>query len=179
MESLKRLKHFNGPKGPVVLVIMDGIGIGKYEEGDMVRKATTPTLDWLSQNALSSQLKAHGTYVGLPSDDDMGNSEVGHNAIGCGRVFDQGASLVNKSIETGALFEGSVWKELIENVNEPRFQTPLYRSSVGWKCAQPYQPSRGSLSRGKKGRHQKGLCSYPSGWKGCPVDFGPGICGQA
>ena len=117
VESLKRLEHFNGPKGPVVLVIMDGIGIGKYEEGDMVRKATTPTLDWLSKNAVSSQLKAHGTYVGLPSDDDMGNSEVGHNAIGCGRVFDQGASLVNKSIETGALFEGSVWKELIENVN--------------------------------------------------------------
>ena len=116
MESLKRLNHFNGPKGPVVLVIMDGIGIGKYEEGDIVHKATTPTLDWLSQNGLSSQLKAHGTYVGLPSDEDMGNSEVGHNAIGCGRVFDQGASLVNKSIETGALFEGNVWKELIENV---------------------------------------------------------------
>jgi 2,3-bisphosphoglycerate-independent phosphoglycerate mutase len=95
---------------------MDGIGIGKYEAGDMVRKATTPTLDWLSRNALFSQLKAHGTYVGLPSDDDMGNSEVGHNAIGCGRVFEQGASLVNKSIETGALFEGKVWKELIGNV---------------------------------------------------------------
>jgi 2,3-bisphosphoglycerate-independent phosphoglycerate mutase len=115
VEPLKRLKNFNGPKGPVVLVIMDGIGIGKYEEGDMVRKATTPTLNWLSQNGLSSQLKAHGTYVGLPSDDDMGNSEVGHNAIGSGRVFEQGASLVNKSIETGALFEGSVWRELIEN----------------------------------------------------------------
>ena len=95
---------------------MDGIGIGKYEAGDMVRKATTPTFDWLSRNAFFSQLKAHGTYVGLPSDDDMGNSEVGHNAIGCGRVFDQGASLVNKSIETGALFEGKVWKELVGNV---------------------------------------------------------------
>ena len=111
---------------------MDGIGIGKYEAGDMVRKATTPTLDWLSRNALFSQLKAHGTYVGLPSDDDMGNSEVGHNAIGCGRVFDQGASLVNKSIETGALFEGKVWKELIGNVIQERFQAPLYRSFVRW-----------------------------------------------
>jgi 2,3-bisphosphoglycerate-independent phosphoglycerate mutase len=116
VEPLKRLKNFNGPRGPVVLVIMDGIGIGKHEEGDMVRKATTPTLDWLSTNALFSRLEAHGTYVGLPSDDDMGNSEVGHNAIGCGRVFDQGASLINKSIETGALFQGDVWKELIQNV---------------------------------------------------------------
>ena len=116
MESLKRSKNSHGLKAPVVLVIMDGIGIGKYEEGDIVRKATTPTLDWLSQNGLFSQLEAHGTYVGLPSDEDMGNSEVGHNAIGCGRVFDQGASLINKSIETGAIFEGDVWKELNENV---------------------------------------------------------------
>ena len=120
MEPLKRSKGFPGPKGPVVLVIMDGVGIGKYEEGDMVRKATTPTLDWLSQHGLSSQLKAHGRYVGLPSDDDMGNSEVGHNAIGSGRIFDQGASLVNKSIETGALFEGRVWKELTANVKNHR-----------------------------------------------------------
>ncbi len=116
MNALVRSNHFGGPQGPVVLVIMDGIGIGKYEEGDFVRKSNTPTLDWLSRNALSTQLKAHGREVGLPSDDDMGNSEVGHNAIGSGRVFDQGASLINKSIETGALFEGPVWKELIGNV---------------------------------------------------------------
>jgi len=116
VKLLSRSKTFNGPKGPLVLVIMDGIGIGKYKEGDFVRQANTPTLDWLSQNALFSQLKAHGREVGLPSDDDMGNSEVGHNAIGCGRVFDQGASLINKSLETGALFEGKVWKELIKNV---------------------------------------------------------------
>ena len=116
MTQLVKSKIFGGPEGPVVLVIMDGVGIGKYEEGDFVRKASTPTLDWLSHNAFFSQLEAHGTYVGMPSDDDMGNSEVGHNAIGCGRVFDQGASLVNKSIETGTLFEGKPWKELIDTV---------------------------------------------------------------
>jgi 2,3-bisphosphoglycerate-independent phosphoglycerate mutase len=116
MEPLEKAKNFRGPDGPVVLVILDGVGIGKYEEGDIVRKANTPTLDWLSQNSFFSQLKAHGTAVGMPSDADMGNSEIGHNAIGCGRVFAQGASLVNKSIETRALFEGDVWKELIENV---------------------------------------------------------------
>ena len=116
MEKLMKSKKFGGPEGPVVLVIMDGVGIGKYEEGDMVRKANTPVLDWLSQNALATQLKAHGKAVGMPSDADMGNSEIGHNAIGCGRVFDQGASLVNKSIESGDLFQGAVWKELIENV---------------------------------------------------------------
>jgi 2,3-bisphosphoglycerate-independent phosphoglycerate mutase len=101
----------------VVLAILDGVGIGKYEEGDIVRKANTPTLDWLSDNSLTSSLKAHGIAVGMPSDDDMGNSEIGHNAIGCGRVFAQGASLVKDAIEERILFDGAVWKELIENVN--------------------------------------------------------------
>ncbi len=116
MQLLKKIKQYGGPQGPVVLVIMDGFGIGKYEQGDIVRTVYTPTLDWLTQNALFTQLKAHGTAVGMPSDTDMGNSEIGHNAIGCGRVFDQGASLVNKSIASGDLFKGPVWQELIENV---------------------------------------------------------------
>ena len=118
MEKLITSKKFNGPEGPVVLVIMDGVGVGKYEEGDMVRKANTPTLDWLSRNAVTTQLIAHGKAVGMPSDADMGNSEIGHNAIGCGRVFDQGASLVNNAIESRSIFEGDVWKELIENATD-------------------------------------------------------------
>ena len=117
MESLKKNKNFTGPEGPVVLAILDGVGIGKYEEGDIVRKANTPTLDWLARHSLASRLKAHGTAVGMPSDDDMGNSEIGHNAIGCGRVFEQGASLVNHAIKESILFDGAVWKELIDNVN--------------------------------------------------------------
>ncbi len=116
MEALKKAKNFNGPEGPVVLAILDGVGIGTCAEGDVVSRANTPTLDWLAQNALAAKLKAHGTAVGMPSDADMGNSEIGHNAIGCGRVFAQGAKLVNESIQSGTLFEGEVWKELIENV---------------------------------------------------------------
>lgn len=116
MDPLKKTKNFNGPEGPVVLAILDGIGVSQYEEGDFVRKANTPTLDWLAQNTPNLQLKAHGTAVGMPSDADMGNSEIGHNAIGCGRVFAQGASLVKHAIETRALFEGEVWQELIANV---------------------------------------------------------------
>jgi 2,3-bisphosphoglycerate-independent phosphoglycerate mutase len=116
MEPLKKAKTFKGPEGPVVLAILDGVGIGTCAEGDMVSRANTPTLDWLAQNALNATLKAHGTAVGMPSDSDMGNSEIGHNAIGCGRVFDQGAKLVNESIENRTLFDGTVWKELIENV---------------------------------------------------------------
>jgi len=115
MQALKK-SSFPGPRGPVVLVIMDGIGIGQYEEGDAVRTALTPNLDWLKAHALYSQLKAHGIAVGLPSDEDMGNSEVGHNAIGCGRVFAQGASLVSNAIASGAMFRGDVWKSQIANV---------------------------------------------------------------
>lgn len=114
--KLNKLSNYAGPKGPVVLAIMDGVGIGKSPEGDMVAKATKPHLDWLKENALYTQLKAHGTAVGMPSDEDMGNSEVGHNAIGAGRVFSQGASLVENAINDRSLFEGATWKEMIENV---------------------------------------------------------------
>ena len=116
MEPLKKAKNFKGPPGPVVLAILDGIGIGTCADGDVVSRANTSTLDWLAQNALATQLKAHGTAVGMPSDADMGNSEIGHNAFGCGRVFAQGAKLVDESIESRSLFEGEVWKELIANV---------------------------------------------------------------
>ncbi len=102
--------------GPVVLVIMDGVGIGNQDAADAVFLAKTPTLDRLQTESLYTQLKAHGTAVGMPSDADMGNSEVGHNALGAGRVFDQGASLVANAIQTGELFTGSTWNTLINNV---------------------------------------------------------------
>ena len=114
--KLESLPQFHGPKGPVVLVIMDGVGIGKYEEGDCVRVANKPNLDWLAANALATQLKAHGRAVGMPTDADMGNSEIGHNAIGCGRVFDQGAALVGKAVADGSLFQGQGWKDVAGNV---------------------------------------------------------------
>ena len=115
--KLEKIDGFEASAGPVVLVIMDGVGIGKYAEGDYVRSASMPNLDWLKANgAVSTQLKAHGRAVGMPSDADMGNSEIGHNAIGCGRVYDQGAALVGKAVASGSLYEGAVWKKLIANV---------------------------------------------------------------
>ncbi|MFO7821770.1 MAG: 2,3-bisphosphoglycerate-independent phosphoglycerate mutase [Lentisphaeria bacterium] len=112
VQALRKNPAFEGRKGPVVLVIMDGVGYGKFEEGDAVRTALTPHLDEFHANCPHTRLQAHGTAVGLPSDGDMGNSEVGHNAIGAGRVFAQGAKLVNKSIETGEMFEKETWQEL-------------------------------------------------------------------
>jgi 2,3-bisphosphoglycerate-independent phosphoglycerate mutase len=118
MEQLKKKEAFSGSEGPVVLVIMDGVGIGKNPESDYVKIANTPNLDWLRENAIYTEVKAHGVAVGLPDDSDMGNSEVGHNAIGCGRVFAQGAALVGKAIESGSMFDDAVWNELVANVND-------------------------------------------------------------
>ncbi len=100
---------------PIVLVVMDGVGKGDGGSGDAVVVAKTPTLDSLLQNCPHTYLKAHGTAVGLPSDEDMGNSEVGHNALGCGQVYSQGAKLVGESIENGALFASNVWQDLVAN----------------------------------------------------------------
>ena len=94
---------------------MDGVGISSKQAGNAVAAAHTPTLDRLFKTCLYTQLCAHGLAVGLPSDSDMGNSEVGHNAIGAGRVFHQGARLVNEAIQSGRLWEGRTWKKLIEN----------------------------------------------------------------
>jgi 2,3-bisphosphoglycerate-independent phosphoglycerate mutase len=93
-------------------VVIDGIGIGRGDEWDAVHLARTPTLDRLRASGPWRSLRAHGTAVGLPSDADMGNSEVGHNALGAGRVFDQGAKLVNKAIAERSIFEGEVWKKI-------------------------------------------------------------------
>lgn len=101
-------------KGPLVFIIMDGMGLREAAEGNAFYHAHTPNLDMLMDSYPMTSLKAHGTAVGLPSDDDMGNSEVGHNALGAGRVFDQGAKLVNRAIESGAIFQTPVWKKLMQ-----------------------------------------------------------------
>ena len=112
--KLKKLENFSGRKGPLLLIIMDGVGLGKEYDGNAVYKANTPVLDKLMKSKLFTQLKAHGPAVGLPTDDDMGNSEVGHNAIGAGRIFDQGAKLVNKALKSGEIFETEIWKNVVD-----------------------------------------------------------------
>ena len=102
--SLDSHPVFQGRSGPVLVVVADGVGIAPDAPHNAVTQASTPTLDALLDSDLSTQLAAHGTAVGLPTDDDMGNSEVGHNAIGAGRIFAQGAKLVNKALESGSIF---------------------------------------------------------------------------
>ena len=117
-KTLKKLQGFEGVKGPVVTIVMDGVGLAPETAGNAVFAAYTPTLDRLMREYPTVRLKAHGTAVGLPSDDDMGNSEVGHNALGAGQVFAQGAKLVSNSIESGKMFASPTWQELVGNVKQ-------------------------------------------------------------
>lgn len=96
------------------MVIMDGVGISSKKEGNAFLNANTPNLDYLMNNALYTTINAHGTYVGLPTDNDMGNSEVGHNAIGCGQIYSQGAKLCNEVIDSKELYNGKTWKDLVD-----------------------------------------------------------------
>ncbi|MEZ4333028.1 MAG: 2,3-bisphosphoglycerate-independent phosphoglycerate mutase [Myxococcota bacterium] len=117
--TLRRNDRFPSVAGPVVVCVLDGVGIGRRDESDAVWLARTPTLDRLAREVPTGRLRAHGQAVGMPSDDDMGNSEVGHNALGAGRVFDQGAKLVAKAIADGSLFEGEqagTWRALADHV---------------------------------------------------------------
>lgn len=111
---LDPLANYRPFPGPVVMVVMDGMGLGPQNESNAIWLANTPVLDSLLKEPLFTKLRAHGTAVGLPSDADMGNSEVGHNALGAGRVFAQGARLVNDAIASGALWKGDAWQKVIE-----------------------------------------------------------------
>jgi 2,3-bisphosphoglycerate-independent phosphoglycerate mutase len=114
MEALQ-LKKTDSKADRVLLVILDGVGVTPKDGsfGNAVDSAYLPNLKSIWNQQPTLQIRAHGTAVGMPSDEDMGNSEVGHNVLGCGRVFDQGAKLVSNSINSGEMFRGHVWKEAL------------------------------------------------------------------
>ena len=118
MAQLKKSSKFSGVEGPLLTIVMDGVGIAADNGANAVAAAHTPTLDRIMKDYPTLAIKAHGTAVGLPGDDDMGNSEVGHNALGSGQVFAQGAKLVSQSIETGKIFASETWKLLTSNVKD-------------------------------------------------------------
>ena len=110
---LQKLANFSGISGPVVTIVLDGYGLSNNPIGNAIAAARKPTLDRLFTDYPHIRLCAHGTAVGMPSDEDMGNSEVGHNAIGAGQIYSQGAALVANAIATGSLWQGETWQKLI------------------------------------------------------------------
>ncbi len=108
--TLEKLATFPGCKGPLLLVVADGVGIAPAGPANAVSLANTPVMDRLLASSLSTTLRAHGPSVGLPGDDDMGNSEVGHNALGSGQIISQGAKLVNEAFASGDIFDSETWQ---------------------------------------------------------------------
>ena len=117
---LEKLSTFAGINGPIVTIVMDGYGLPKTEVGSAIAAARKPTLDHLFAEYSNIRLRAHGTAVGMPSDEDMGNSEVGHNAIGAGQVYSQGAALVADAIASGAIWQGDAWQEIVAGAKAGR-----------------------------------------------------------
>ncbi|MGR3984798.1 MAG: 2,3-bisphosphoglycerate-independent phosphoglycerate mutase [Gammaproteobacteria bacterium] len=109
---LDKLASFSGRPGPLLLIVMDGVGLAPPGPANAVSLARTPALDALTASKWHARLHAHGTHVGLPDDSEMGNSEVGHNTLGGGRVFAQGAKLVMQAFEDGSIFRSGAWREV-------------------------------------------------------------------
>ncbi|MGR3914816.1 MAG: 2,3-bisphosphoglycerate-independent phosphoglycerate mutase [Gammaproteobacteria bacterium] len=109
---LDKLTSFSGRPGPLLLIVMDGVGIAPPGPANAVSLARTPALDALAASKWHARLHAHGTHVGLSNDQEMGNSEVGHNTLGGGRVFAQGAKLVMQAFADASIFRTRVWREV-------------------------------------------------------------------
>lgn len=104
-------------KKPVVLTIMDGFGINSQKDGNAIKAANTPRLDYIFNNCPTTQIGASGLDVGLP-DGQMGNSEVGHTNIGAGRVVYQELTRITKSINDGDFFDNEAFLNAIKNCKD-------------------------------------------------------------
>ncbi len=102
-------------KGPIVLVVMDGVGLAPDGAGNAVKKAHTEFLDFALENYLNIPLEASGEAVGILKGD-MGNSEVGHNALGSGQIVKQGIAQVEDYFTSGKIYKGETWRKIIDNV---------------------------------------------------------------
>jgi len=141
------------PDGPVLVCILDGWGVNVEDEYNAVFKAETPCTDALKAVPKRYRsVKAHGTAVGLPSDADMGNSEVGHNALGSGQVIDQGARLVDQALSSGQMFELPGWKLISQafSDNTVHFIGLLSDGGVHSRYDQLLGCIKGAVERGAK-----------------------------
>ncbi len=108
---MSQVKHFSG-EAPVLLIIMDGWGIGSGGPEDAIALANTPNFDRLWKNSAHTELMTHGSFVGLPSDKDMGGSEVGHLTMGAGMILDQGPTRINKAIVDGSFYDSEALHQI-------------------------------------------------------------------
>ncbi|KAM7264252.1 hypothetical protein ACFE04_001935 [Oxalis oulophora] len=105
---------------PIALIVLDGWGEASPDQYNCIHVAETPVMDSLKKNAPKTWrlVRAHGKAVGLPTEDDMGNSEVGHNALGAGRIYAQGAKLVDFALESGKIYDGEGFNYIKESFDK-------------------------------------------------------------
>ena len=98
-----------------ILIILDGFGLRKEEEGNAVAQANTPNLDKMMNNCPLSKIETSGKFVGLP-DGIMGNSEVGHMNMGAGRIVKQDLVRINDSIKSNELKNNTQLQNIFNHV---------------------------------------------------------------
>jgi len=109
--------YFSG-RAPVLLIVLDGWGMGTGGPEDAIAQAHTPNFDRLWAGFPHTQLMTHGPYVGLPSNADMGGSEVGHLTMGAGKILDQGPTRINRAIADGSFFSSEALRLVIERCRD-------------------------------------------------------------
>jgi len=98
---------------PVINIVLDGYGIGKGDHTDAIFQAPTPFVDQLRKNYASTTLLAHGKHVGLPGENDLGGSEVGHLTMGAGQNIAQGPTMISQAMADGSFFDMPVLQAAI------------------------------------------------------------------
>ena len=101
--------------GPVVLVVMDGVGLSQTKIGNAVASARLDFLNQAIRTQKTMALQASGEAVGILAGQ-MGNSEVGHNAIGAGQIIKQGIAKIEDEFRTGQIWHSEGWRGAVENV---------------------------------------------------------------
>ena len=124
MKSLKSLQQNFSGRGPLIHLVLDGWGVGASDETNAIHQAVLPIMDRLRQNFPYTQLWTHGKYVGLPSENDLGGSEVGHMTMGAGIIKQQGPTLIRKLIQSGDFFKIPALSKIIKNCLN--HDTPLH-----------------------------------------------------
>ncbi len=102
---------------PVCLIILDGWGISRSEQGNAIFSAKKPNMDRYMEIYPNTSLASSGLAVGLP-EGQMGNSEVGHLNIGAGRIVYQDLTKISRSIELGKFFSKEAFLAAINNVKK-------------------------------------------------------------
>ncbi|MGK0289751.1 MAG: 2,3-bisphosphoglycerate-independent phosphoglycerate mutase [bacterium] len=112
-EYQKLVEHFKG-RGPIINIVLDGYGLGKQDHSDAVFQANTPYMDYLKSSFANTTLATHGEHVGLPSENDLGGSEVGHLTLGAGTIIEQGPAMIKRMLDDGSFYKLPVLNELLE-----------------------------------------------------------------